>query len=214
MRSWLFAFLLLIPVILPANSFPQNKINSRGIKELSGKWEALDLSQGMSLTYEYMRNNQFRYMLYSTLYGKYKLNGKRLISMYKIPSVSNEQADTSYISAYLDTLYQVTVQGKKEILRKMVRLNGKARPGTGIIGEWIDVAGSRKSIINFKPDGQLELKHLLRYVTGKYIIRGDNVSVISRGTTIMKNRFVFDKGFLLLYSENVSAPIKLKRAGK
>ena len=213
MRFKFSASLLFLLIIFSINSFPQKK-NFSGSKALLGKWETVNLSPSTTITYEYKPGSQFRYLLTSGLNGRYKLIGNRLISTYEIPSLKNLETDTSVILVRLDTLYQVSVQGNKQALNKLVRLNGKARPGTGIIGEWINTTNPRKSIIIFKPNGKLELRNVLRDISGKYSVVGDNIIVVSRGTTIMKNRFAFNNGFLLLYTQNVEAPIKLKRVGK
>ncbi len=203
--------LVLLVVIISYNSFPQRKARLLASSELLGKWETVNLSPGMSITYEYMPGNRFKYMLTAGLNGKYRLSHNHLITTYEIPSLKNGQTDTSIILIRLDTLYQITVQKGREIPSKMVRLNGKPHPGAGIIGEWVSISGTRKNIINFNPNGTLELRNVLRNVSGKYLVKGDNITVVSRGTTIMNNRFAFDNGFLLLYTKNVSAPVKLKR---
>lgn len=214
MSSRFSASLLFLIFIVYSVSYPQKKMESPGSKSLLGKWETVDQASGTTITYQYEPGSQFRYFLTSALYGKYKLIGNRLISFYKIPSLKRDQMDTSIVFVRLDTLYQVTTSGNKEIVNKLVRLNGKGHLGAGIIGEWITTAGIRKNIFIFKPNGSLELRNIMRDMSGKYSVNGDNVSLISRGTTVMKYRFAFDKGMLLLYVDNVSAPIKLKRVGR
>jgi|GEM_PF-6834163 len=213
MHSIFSVFILSLSLIINSASYPQ-KGNETSGKKLLGKWETINKTSETSITYEFMPENKFRYMLTSGLNGNYKLIGNRLISFYKIPSLKSLQTDTTIILVRLDTLYEVTTQGNKEIVNKLVRLNGKARPGTGIIGEWINTTGIRRNVLIFRPNGKLELRNVLRNVTGKYSVVGNNVTVVSRGTTVMKYRYAFDNGILLLYVDNVSAPIKLKKASK
>ncbi len=211
MRFLFSASLLFLLLIFTCNSFPQKRTNLSGSKELLGKWEAVNLNPTTTITYEYKPGNKFQYLLTSGLNGKYKLIGNRLISIYEIPSLKNVQTDTSVIMVRLDTLYQATVQGEKQVVNKLVRLNGKARLGTGIIGEWINTSSPRRNLVIFKPNGKLELRNVLRDISGKYSITGDNITVVARGESIMQNRFAFSNGYLLLYTKGVAAPIKLKR---
>ena len=192
-------------------SAAQQKEKKPNAKQLIGRWEAVNNSPGTSIVYDYKPNHEFGYLLASGFDGKYKLIGNRLIATYMIPSLKKPRTDTSYVFVRSDTLYQITVQNGKEVGYKMVRLNGKARPGAGIIGQWTNAAAIKNNIINFSANGKLEVRNVLRKIEGKYFVDGDNVSVISRGAEAMKNRFAFDNGMLLLYAKGVAAPIKLKR---
>ncbi len=183
---------------------------------LIGKWETVhNPLESSRLILEFRKNKTFSYLLESNWNGSYKLNGTKLITNTSIPILNKIKADTSTILIYSDTLVQISKIRGKEVTTKMIRQGKSSKLGSGIIGSWaMKDSDAEHSTINFNSDGNFQIKNILKSFKGNYITKKDTVTVFSYGLQMMKNRFVFDKGLLLLYSKTQSAPIKLERSKK
>ncbi len=216
MKIKFFLIFIIILCSIHSDIFAQKKKKSSQSSSLIGTWETVpNALEASYLTLQFNKDKKFSFVLKSTWKGKYKLNGTQLITYTNIPILNKVKTDSSTVLIYSDTLIQISKVKGEEVTVKMYRQRGTSQLGAGIIGTWImsDPDGEF-STFKYSTDGTFEVKNILRSFKGNYVVKEDTVSVFSNGVPMFKNRYVFERGLLLLYSKTQSAPVKLQRVKK
>jgi hypothetical protein len=213
MKLYKFFIFIILLAFIQSNIIAQKKGKKPKVNLLAGKWETVhNPIEASDLTLEFSSNKRFKYLLTSHWEGTYKLEGTKLLTSVYIPLFKKYKSDTSTVLLYSDTLVQIGKDHGVEVTNKMVRQSGSDNNSTGILGNWVMSSKDEEhSIVTFTSSGKYEINNILKSFNGNYIIRKDTVTVFLNGTPVIKNRFVFERGYLLLYSQGKTAPITLER---
>jgi hypothetical protein len=169
-------------------------------ERLLGRWVSLERAKGEIATVVEFRSGGSLVSSFETLIDyRYQL-GNNVLLLTTIGSIPGEPPEQSF---------QVSLSGDRLVLTNLadnteehLKRSGPApADASSLVGEWqSDPAGDQPLFMDFKSDGTLSLRRVIRSSQGRYTINGDSLTVTPEGQPSQQGTYRFEGDQLVMIS--------------